>query len=104
MLAAEVIVVITLVVSNSSNSVSSSISDSIGSLSSNSSNSGSSNSSVSSNSRKKVLSRPITCGVILKLGTLPESWESEKTPENLHHSYMNALLQFNLADRSWYLG
>ena len=40
---------------------------------------------------------------ILKLGALPGPWESENTPEDLHHSLECALLQFNPADCYRYL-
>ena len=35
---------------------------------------------------KKVLSHPTMGGVILRLGTLPEPWESENTSEDLRRS------------------
>ena len=35
---------------------------------------------------KKVFSYPTMGGVILRLGTLPEPWESENTPEDLRRS------------------
>ena len=54
--------------------------------SSTSSSTASSSRTSSSSSRKKVLSYPDTGGVILRLGTLPEPWESENMLEDLHHS------------------
>ena len=35
---------------------------------------------------KKVLSHPTVGGVIFRLGTLPEPWESENTSEDLLRS------------------
>ena len=35
---------------------------------------------------KKVFSHPTVGGVILRLGTLPEPWESENTSEDLRRS------------------
>ena len=35
---------------------------------------------------KKVLSHPTMGGFILRLGTLPEPWESENTSEDLRRS------------------
>ena len=48
----------------------------------------SSNNSTSSSSisGKKVLSHPTVGGVILRLGTLPEQWESKNTSEDLRRS------------------
>ena len=43
-------------------------------------------------------------GVILRLGTLPEPWESENTSKDLRRSKEGALLQLNLTDCSRYLG
>ena len=42
--------------------------------------------SGSSNRKKKVLSHPTVGGVILRLGALPEPWESENTSEDLRRS------------------
>ena len=36
--------------------------------------------------KKEVLSHPTVGGVILRLGTLPEPWESENTSEDLRRS------------------
>ena len=35
---------------------------------------------------EKVLSHPTIGGVILRLGTLPEPWQSENTSEDLRYS------------------
>ena len=36
--------------------------------------------------KKKVLFHPTMDGVILRLGTLPEPWQSENTSEDLRYS------------------
>ena len=54
--------------------------------SSSSSCSNSSSSSSNSRKKKKVVSHPTVGGVILRLGALPEPWESDNTSEDLRRS------------------
>ena len=55
-------------------------------LASSSSSSSSNNSSSNSSSSIYFLSHPTMGGVILRLGALPEPWESENTSEDLRRS------------------